>query len=183
MWYTIININEKRIYMVQNDFKIIGSNTVEVYYKGYIALFDLEDFNYLNKSRIYFSEHYLPKGKVYVNIQTFLDGRKQSVSRVILREKRKDKVVDHINGNRLDNRKINLRSISFKDNAKNKFNYSNNRTSKMSGVTYISKKEIWVARIQVNGKRIFLGSSKDKNKAISLRKAAEKLYYSGIKKH
>lgn len=169
--------------MVKNDFKILENNTVEVYYKSYIALFDLEDFNRFNQSRIYFSEHLQSSGKAYVILLTFKNGKKRIISRIILDENRKEKVVDHINGNTLDNRKLNLRVIDKRENNQNKFSYSNNNSSKISGVTYLKRKNIWVARIQVDGKRIFLGSSKDFEKTVSLRKQAEKRYFNDIKKH
>jgi len=165
--------------MIKNKYKIIG-DYVEIYKGKYTAYLDLDDFNYFNKSRIYF--HRIPD-KDYVRLLTFKDGRKQSISRIILNENSKNRVVDHINGNPLDNRKSNLRSISYNDNMKNKFTYSNNNSSNIYGITYIKKKKIWVARIQVEGKRLFLGSSKDFEKVKKLRLDAEKKYFGELKQH
>lgn len=165
--------------MIKNKYKIIG-DYVEIYKGKYTAYLDLDDFNYFNKSRIYFNR--IPD-KDYVSLLTFKDGRKQSISRIILNENSKNRVVDHINGNPLDNRKSNLRSISYNDNMKNKFTYSNNNSSNISGITYIKKKKIWVARIQVEGKRLFLGSSKDFEKVKKLRLDAEKKYFGELKQH
>jgi len=165
--------------MIKNKYKIIG-DYVEIYKGKYTAYLDLDDFNYFNKSRIYF---YRIPDKDYVRLLTFKDGRKQSISRIILNENSKNRVVDHINGNPLDNRKSNLRSISYNDNMKNKFTYSNNNSSNIYGITYIKKKKIWVARIQVEGKRLFLGSSKDFEKVKKLRLDAEKKYFGELKQH
>lgn len=165
--------------MIKNNYKIIG-DYVEIYKGKYTAYLDLDDFNYFNKSRIYFNR---ASNTNYVMLVTFKDGRKQLISRIILNENSKNRVVDHINGNPLDNRKSNLRSISYNDNMKNKFTYSNNNSSNISGITYIKKKKLWVARIQVDGKRLFLGSSKDFEKVKKLRLDAEKKYFGELKQH
>ena len=57
----------------------------------------------------------------------------------------------------------------------NKDDYKNN-TSGVKGV-HLNSKGVWVARIQVGKKRLFLGSSKDKEVAIRLRLEAEKEYF------
>lgn len=64
--------------------------------------------------------------------------------------------VDHINHNRMDNRRINLRLVSAQDNSKNKSVYKNN-TSGFPGVT-IEKNGKFKARISLSGKRIALGT-------------------------
>lgn len=51
-----------------------------------------------------------------------------------------------------------------------------NNTSGVRGVSQ-NKKGLWVAYIGFKGKRYFLGSSKDKDVAISLRKEAEQKIY------
>ena len=83
--------------------------------------------------------------------------------------------VDHLNGNTLDNRRVNLRVVTHQENMMNKADYKNN-SSGVKGVN-INSQGLWVARIQVGGKRIFLGSSKDKDKMIKLRLEAERKYF------
>lgn len=169
--------------MNKNNFKIFG-NHVEIYdYKsGHTAYMDTEDFYKFNNSKIYFSSSPTRHDNYFV-LKTYRDGRKQNISRIILNETRKNMVVDHINGNPLDDRKSNLRSISRADNMKNKATYKNNSSSHISGVTYIKRKKLWVARIQVDGNRIFLGSSKDFNKIKNIRLDAEKKYFGDLKQH
>ena len=90
-------------------------------------------------------------------------------------------IVDHkIHPNRrepkVDNRKSNLRVVTYNENAKNHQRYSNN-TSGVSGVTYNKEHNQWIARISVNGKRIFLGYFNKKEDAINARYDAEIKYY------
>ena len=64
-------------------------------------------------------------------------------------------VVDHINGNGLDNRKANLRIASATENGRNRRRHSNN-TSGFKGVK--KDKGRWVANIGGSKNRIRLGS-------------------------
>ena len=88
----------------------------------------------------------------------------------------KEKFIDHINHNKLDNRKQNLRITEQKHNTKNRVRPSNN-TSGKTGVSW--KKDInkWIAYIGVNNKHIYLGEYKDIQDAINARIKAEKKYF------
>lgn len=59
--------------------------------------------------------------------------------------------VDHINGNRADNRKSNLRICTNQENSMNR-NKNKNNTSGYKGVVYDKERKKWRARIQHNGK-------------------------------
>lgn len=80
---------------------------------------------------------------------------------------------DHINRNRLDNRKCNLRSCTSSQNAMNVEKYRG-KTSKAKGVDYVAKDKSWRARISKNGVRITLGYFKNEEDAIKERLKAEK---------
>ncbi len=68
------------------------------------------------------------------------------------------KVVDHINGDRLDNRKSNLRIGTQSQNSMNKQAPKNN-TSGYKGVTkkVIRGKVVYDSQIQIEGKRFYIG--------------------------
>lgn len=78
-------------------------------------------------------------------------------------------VVDHINGNKLDNRKDNLRVCSHLENC---WNRSNNIS-----VCYIKERNKWRATIQVNGLSKHVGYYKTKEDAIEAKKKALELSY------
>jgi len=65
-------------------------------------------------------------------------------------------VVDHINGNGLDNRKANLRPATRSQNACNIPKYKPSR-SKYKGLTWHKARRKWNARIRKNGKTYSLG--------------------------
>lgn len=73
-------------------------------------------------------------------------------------------VVDHINGNGLDNRRENLRIITNKENIRCQ-RINRNNTSGYRGVSWHKGKQRWEARIRVNGKRLNLGRYKTAEEA------------------
>lgn len=77
--------------------------------------------------------------------------------------------VDHINGNRLDNRKANLRICTRKQNGKNITVKKQNTTSKYKGVSLNSQQggryKYWVAAIKKDGKALCIGAFKTEKEA------------------
>lgn len=65
--------------------------------------------------------------------------------------------IDHINGDRSDNRLSNLRLATKAQNSWNSKMRKNN-SSGVKGVSYNSAMNKWVGKIRVDGKRIYLGS-------------------------
>lgn len=64
--------------------------------------------------------------------------------------------VDHINGNRLDNRRVNLRIVPHKINNENK-NKQSNSISKYRGVTFNKRDKKFISYVQYNSNRIIIG--------------------------
>lgn len=83
--------------------------------------------------------------------------------------------IDHIDHDRTNNAIANLRMIVGKHNQKNMSKAINN-TSGTTGVTWHKGNNKWIAKIQVNGKTINLGSPIILDEAIKLRKLAEITY-------
>lgn len=80
------------------------------------------------------------------------------------------RIVDHINGNRLDCRMSNLRIISIKDNNQNRANQKGAR-SRYRGVHWDKQKRKWRAEHYLNGRRYHLGffDSEDEAGAVAAR--------------
>lgn len=74
--------------------------------------------------------------------------------------------VDHINGDKLDNRRDNLRLVTVSKNILN--------MKKERGVSYLKEVKKWRAYIGKNYKQIHLGLFKSKKKALEARNNAEK---------
>lgn len=80
--------------------------------------------------------------------------------------------VDHLNGNRSDNRPCNLRLANCSDQMRNRARPSNN-TSGKHGVTLHKKSGKWQAQIGVDGKSIYLGLFESIDQAADARAKAE----------
>lgn len=80
--------------------------------------------------------------------------------------------VDHINGNRTDNRWENLRSVTRKENTKNK-RMLNSNTSGITGVYWDKNRNKWSAKLKHNGQTINLGRFSTKEEAAYVRIKAE----------
>lgn len=84
-----------------------------------------------------------------------------------------DGEIDHINGEKADNRVSNLRDVGRVDNGRN---LPRRRTTK-SGVTGVFPRDgKWQAHIKVNHSMIRLGTFPTKEEAVSARKEAEARY-------
>jgi hypothetical protein len=87
-----------------------------------------------------------------------------------------DKYIDHINRNKLDNRKCNLRIATAQMNAINQ-GCSSRNTSGVKGVYLNKRTQKWVASIAINKKTIHLGTFETIENAIRARKEAENKYH------
>ncbi len=83
--------------------------------------------------------------------------------------------IDHIDGDKLNNRIANLRPVSMQENQRNE-RLSKNNTSGIIGVTWSRCAKKWVSQITVSRKNIYLGCYKDLELASFVRKEAEIKY-------
>lgn len=135
--------------------------------QGHFAIVDDEDFEYLNQWKWMFDKYARRNGERKWNKPIGI--RHIAMHRVVLERKigrplLKDELGDHINGDKLDNRRSNLRVSSFAGNQHNRPAYSNN-TSGYKGVKWHSQNKKWRAQITVDGKRISLGLFHNKDDA------------------
>jgi len=83
--------------------------------------------------------------------------------------------IDHINGDRHDNRVVNLRNVTQHENCKNCVKAKNNTTG-VTGVYFRKDTSKWSASIKFNYRKIHLGDFSNKEDAIKARLEAERNY-------
>ena len=137
------------------------SNTNEPFY------FDLEDYDKIKD----YSWSVSKNGYVVAYINK--DNPMCLLHRLIVQT---DKFVDHINHDKLNNRKFNLREATPSQNGMNKELLSRN-TSSVTGVDWLPSIKKWRVRINVNGKEIHLGVFDKFEDAVKARKEAEEKYF------
>lgn len=141
-------------------------NHIEIIFKnGEIGLFDKEDRELLKKARWFLDVEGYPVGKA--------DGINARYHRHLMKHPKM--IVDHINRNRLDNRKANLRLCTIAENVRNA-GINKNNTSGYTGVYKLSKNK-WRAAIGVDGKSIHLGHFDNIEDAVKARRDAELKYF------
>ena len=118
---------------------------------GHVALVDDADFEWLNQ----WKWHVTPRGYARRAVPREGGQRWVLMHRQIL-DAPPHLWSDHINGNRLDNRRSNLRLVTPLQNGRNKVVARSNRmASRFKGVAKRHNK--WTAAIYPHGKRIHLG--------------------------
>lgn len=146
--------------------------------KGACATVDDEDYDYLNQWKWHLgNKGYAMRSQHIRNLK--IDGKyrhKNILMHHLLIQIPKGKVCDHINRNKLDNCRSNLRCVTRIQNHHN-MNVFNTNTSGCPGVGWVKKEKKWRARIVVNYREILLGRFLDFKSAVSARKQAEKLYF------
>jgi len=98
------------------------------------SLVDKDDYEKVNKFKWHLTLGYA-------------NGKNGGLHRFIMNAKKDDPLIDHINGNRLDNRKVNLRFSTRSQNSQNKPK-KEGCTSKYIGVSQHKKNNTWLCRIR-----------------------------------
>lgn len=140
--------------------------------KGKYTIVDIQDFEYLIQQKWHLSSNGYACG-----ITSRKKGKQQYIRmhRLILNAP-KNVQVDHINGNKLDNRRSNLRLCSKTENTRNRKIQYNNKAG-YKGVHWHKSAKKWKAQISVNGKVTHLGLFSNKITAAKAYDFAAKKYH------
>ena len=99
------------------------------------------------------------------------------LARILRRELRPGEYVDHINGDKTDNRRENLRLATSSQNCANRGKREGTYSSEYKGVYWHKPTKNWRARIMVDGKPIHLGYFIDEMDAASAYDEAAMKYF------
>jgi len=150
---------------------------------GMDVIIDDEDFQKINSMKWALDEYrYKIRGKAYFrcSLSKIINGKYQRsvwLHRFIMNQDSwNGLVVDHANGNTLDNRKLNLRICPQLKNSQNRA-MSKNNSSGYKGVNWNDITQRWHARIGVNWKRISLGYYDTPEEAYAAYCEASKKYH------
>ena len=79
------------------------------------------------------------------------------------------KVINHLNGNKTDNRRCNLQETTHKKNVQHRVSIPANNTSGGIGVSWSKRDNRWRVRLNHNGTEIYGGVYSDFNEAVAAR--------------
>lgn len=112
--------------------------------KDKIILIDEADYDLIKNFALYINS--------YGYVQFPNEGKSYILSRYLLDVKKSNIFVDHINNDRLDNRRSNLRLSNYIENSRNRFKNGKNKSSKYMGVSYRKDRRKYTAIINLNKK-------------------------------
>lgn len=127
--------------------------------RGRVALVDDEDFDELSKYSWYCS-----RSGYAARDERNLARTEGAVVYMHKQLVQSDDKVDHINRNKIDNRKENLRPATNAENLSNRPMQVNNRSG-YKGVSWSKVSGKWASEITVKGKKYYLGLFDDKHDA------------------
>lgn len=134
--------------------------TIDLTY-GFIAIVDDEDYAWLMS----LGKWYIDRigAKTYAGVSP--SGK--HMHRLLLPNA---KLIDHKDGNGLNNRKSNIREVTSSENMLNPTNHLNiNNTSGRRGVFFDRHADRWIAAVRINGKQKKLGTFEEFDDACAAR--------------
>ena len=145
---------------------------VEIHMRGFVTTVSLDDACFFERGALYLSKDGYARQNVKV------DGKWccKEIHRIIMGPQLKGTEIDHINGNRLDNRRYNLRTGSKSDNQRNR---SRHRAGSTPLVGFHKQTGKWRCRFRLGSEEFSLGLYDSESDAIAALNNAYELEKSG----
>src|SRR5699024_2586989 len=143
--------------LLKNKYEIKGNEVhIEINHKGnlLVTTIDKEDLDIVDSFEgTWYGSKYKDRSTIYVTGTDHNGGDRISLKlhRLIANPK-ENELVDHKDGNGLNNTKDNLRTCDYKENARNT-RVTRNNTSGSVGVSYRKDRRKWRAYITIDGKQ------------------------------
>lgn len=156
--------------IIGNEYMVDENNVVHVKLRsGEEMLCDIEDWDKLKEYTWRINKNGYAAAPI---------NRIQKRFHVQIMGKKNGYVIDHIDQNKLNNQKRNLRFVTKSGNAANS-KLSKNNTSGIKGVQR-TKSGRWIARLMINGKNICLGTYDTIEEAEEARRKGEEKYFNPL---
>lgn len=146
-----------------------------------VVIVDDEDYQYLSQ----FKWHGLSNNRHYLYVYRCVRLGKNKYKRIFIHREvlnaSEGVLVDHINGNTFDNRRVNLRLCNNAENIRNS-KKSNGKTSEFKGVSFQKERRKWIVGIRIpceigRGKSISIGRFSDEVHAAKMYDKAATKYF------
>jgi hypothetical protein len=165
----------------EDYYEIILRKATECYKEVGRAIIDKDDYERCKERRWRLSSHTRNNGKIRHDVVTGSPNKNDMILlHQFIMNSAKGEVVDHKDGNTLDNRKSNLRICTQQNNIWNRTDMLATNTSGILGVykdNREGRKSNWIAEIRYNDIKIYLGAFVNIEDAVYCRHYAETLLF------
>jgi hypothetical protein len=171
-------------FLIKNKYKING-DIVEIYLDRknddvLITITDIIGFNKIKNLNVKWYAHFDPKLSGFYVVGylqgTGRKGKKLKLHRVIV-DAKDGEVVDHINGDTLNNSSLNLRATSHTINQLNRHGLPKNNTSGYSNIRFRENCKKWQVYFSIDGKFKSFGHFTNLEEAIDVADSVRKWRY------
>lgn len=139
------------------------------------VIVDEDEFEELNKVKWHFMKGYAVR-RVYFGSENGKQIFKDIYMHRLINHTPDGFETDHINRDKLDNRKVNLKSVTSSQNKINKGIRKDNRSG-INGIYFDKSRNLWAVEIMLDKKKIYLGRFKNMEDARIARKFGEEKYF------
>lgn len=144
--------------------------------QGKAAIVDDDLFDWLNQWKWYYKEQVDGSGG-YACRNEYKPAHRTIRMHIVINQTPPGLRTDHWNGNKLDNRRDNLRKATAIQNAENTTRPHKNNTSGHKGIYWHKRDKAWRVQLTVNYKKIFVGNYSTIEEAIKARNSAYDKYH------
>ena len=161
----------KNAYRISED----GTYAIVELTQGQVTLVDIDDLEKIGEYR-WHADWNQSKKAYYATSSVNISYKKQKTIRLnrLIMNAPKGLVVDHIDGNPLNNRKSNLRVCTPSQNCTNKGKYITNTTGHKG---LVKVKDTYEVYISINGKSTYVGCSKEYEAAVKIQEEKSKMIH------
>lgn len=160
----------KKLMKKYNTYDLTNEYGIGYTLKGEEFYFDLEDYDKI-KDYCWYKHH-----TGYITAKNTKTDSHCTLHKLVMDDLDNEYMFDHINNNKVDCSKSNLRKATYSQNNRNVKNRRNNKSG-TTGVHWRKREQAWYAHIVVNKKDIYLGTYKKIKDAVAARKKAEDKYF------
>ncbi len=161
---------------MSNDIILPPNSKAILLTRGKFTIVDESDFNWLTQRKWQYNAGYAIQHKYTGFVEGIIKTKRFYMHRLIMATP-PGMDTDHINGDKLDNRRCNLRICNRSENKQNSGKQNGKTSSIYKGVSWNNADRKWTAKIKANGNRYWLGYFPNEiSAAIAYNEAALKYY-------
>lgn len=151
-------VSKIQIHIPENKIETVGDYTFLRSNKGEVAVIDANMLSLLESQIDLVNSKMIVNKKGYFQLTSILNGEfdGDELHSLLFHKCPPNLLIDHINGDKLDNRSENIRFVTNQQSVVNTSAKSTSKYSKYKGVTFDKSRNKWMTSMELNGKNLFI---------------------------